>query len=116
VYEKQIQFDENYNNPQPMLYYQKGKKYGFLGTIVVKRTEKSVKYSLKKVKETKRYDALIFEEKSRIRLNYRGLWGYHTITKIKYKSIDKFDESLARFELPNGKKGYVDLSGSEYYD
>jgi len=115
-HKNQITFDENYNNPQPMLYYQKGMKYGFLGNIVVKRTKKSVEYSLKKSKDKKLYDALVFENYSKIRLKCHSLSGYHNLTKIKYKSIGKFDKNLARFELLNGKKGYVDLKGVEYYD
>ena len=116
AFKKKMIFSENYDNPQPMLYYQKGMKYGFLGNIVVKRTKKRVEYSLKRSKDKKLYDALVFEEDLKIRLKYHDLLGYYNLTKIKYKSIGKFDKNLARFELPNGKKGYVDLKGVEYYD
>ena len=116
AYKNKITFENNYYNTYPMLYYQKGKYYGFLGNIVMKGTKKSLIYNLKKSNDKKLYDALVFEEDSKIRLQYRGLWGYHNLTKIKYKTIGEFDGSLARFELPNGKKGYVDLKGNEYYD
>ena len=115
-YKKQITFDDTSYNAIPMLYIQKGKKYGFLGRIVVKHAKESVEYSLKKSKDKKLYDALVFEEDAKIRLRQGSLWGYHNLSKIKYKSIGKYDGSLARFELPNGKKGYVDLKGVEYYD
>ncbi|WP_300674607.1 hypothetical protein [Soonwooa sp.] len=37
-------------------------------------------------------------------------------TVPKYKSLDPYIENLARFEYPNGKKGWVDRKGIEYYD
>lgn len=41
---------------------------------------------------------------------------YPLIKEIKYKSLEKFKENFARFELPNGKKGWLSLDGKEYFD
>lgn len=38
------------------------------------------------------------------------------IKEIKYKSIEKFKGNFARFELPNGKKGWLSKDGKEYLD
>jgi len=35
---------------------------------------------------------------------------------FKYKSLEDFKFGFARFELPNGKKGWLDLEGIEYLD
>ncbi|MDI1257205.1 MAG: hypothetical protein PSV16_14015 [Flavobacterium sp.] len=46
-----------------------------------------------------------------------GLYTYFPIVKeIKYKVLGKFKDDFARFELPNGKKGWLDLDGKEYLD
>jgi hypothetical protein len=46
-----------------------------------------------------------------------GFYTYFPINReIKYKSITKFEENFARFELPNGQKGWLDLDGKEYLD
>jgi hypothetical protein len=46
-----------------------------------------------------------------------GLYTYYPIIKeIKYKTIDKFQGNFARFELPNGKKGWLSKNGKEYLD
>ena len=59
---------------------------------------------------------LKFKDKERIIVGKNGMLGYYKITPIKYKTLDDFKESLARFTLPDGRKGYVDLKGKEYYD
>lgn len=46
-----------------------------------------------------------------------GLMGYIDIhTSGKYKELGAFVGHLARFTLPDGKKGYIDISGNEYLD
>lgn len=37
-------------------------------------------------------------------------------TEPKYKKLDPYIGYFARFELPNGKKGWVDRNGREYFD
>lgn len=46
-----------------------------------------------------------------------GLFTYYPIMKeIKYKKLDDFKGNFARFELPNGQKGWLSFSGKEYLD
>ncbi|WP_129537788.1 hypothetical protein [Flavobacterium sp. 140616W15] len=46
-----------------------------------------------------------------------GFYTYFPIVReIKYKKIEKFQDNYARFELPNGQKGWLDLDGKEYLD
>lgn len=45
------------------------------------------------------------------------LYTYYPIVKeIKYKTTEKFQGNFARFELPNGKKGWLSNNGKEYLD
>jgi hypothetical protein len=41
---------------------------------------------------------------------------YPLQNNFKYKSLDQFQYYFARFELPNGKKGWLSLDGKEYLD
>ncbi|MCP4441778.1 MAG: hypothetical protein GY810_22965 [Aureispira sp.] len=51
-----------------------------------------------------------------LKVKKNGLWGYYGITKKpKYKKLEPFHHTLARFELKNGKTGYIDTQGNEYY-
>lgn len=46
-----------------------------------------------------------------------GLCTFYPIMKeIKYKKLEPFQGNFARFELPNGQKGWLDLRGNEYLD
>lgn len=36
--------------------------------------------------------------------------------EYRYKKLKKFQGNFSRFELPNGKKGWLDLEGHEYFD
>ncbi|AZA66952.1 hypothetical protein EG345_21365 [Chryseobacterium carnipullorum] len=36
--------------------------------------------------------------------------------KTKYKKLEPYIEYFARFETPDGKKGWVDRKGKEYFD
>lgn len=52
-----------------------------------------------------------------IKLEKNHHFGYFKITEeIKYKTLEKFRFNLARFTLDNGKSGYIDEIGNEYYD
>ncbi|WP_433830748.1 hypothetical protein [Flavobacterium anhuiense] len=45
------------------------------------------------------------------------LFGYYEINKTpKYKKLGDFEGIYARFELPDGRKGYLASSGHEYFD
>lgn len=56
------------------------------------------------------YDNGIFKVKQ------NGLFGYYKITQPKYKELNGFSFGLAKFKLENGKSGYIDKDGKEYYD
>jgi hypothetical protein len=114
--DKQITFSENYSEPKNTIYYKKGNKYGFLGTMSVVRKKHKIVYLFKKSKDHQKYDILKFKKKERLLLGKNGLLGYYKLTPIKYKTLGDFKESLARFTLPDGRKGYIDLKGNEYYD
>jgi len=46
-----------------------------------------------------------------------GLFTYYPIIReIKYKKLGNFKGKYARFELPNGKKGWLATDGKEYLD
>ncbi|QHI37036.1 hypothetical protein IMCC3317_24140 [Kordia antarctica] len=50
-----------------------------------------------------------------IRFKKDNLYGYFKIhTKGRYIKLDHFQGFFARFELPNGKKGWLDRNGKEY--
>jgi len=77
---------------------------------------KDGKYGIWGVNETAIYDKITVEA-GLLKLELNGLVGFYTIHKEpKYKTLGSFDNYLARFELPNGKKGYIDTKGNEYFD
>ncbi|HEY0045777.1 MAG TPA: hypothetical protein VGB44_03600 [Flavobacterium sp.] len=41
---------------------------------------------------------------------------YPIVPEIKYRSVEPFKGHFARFELANGRKGWVDADGNEYLD
>lgn len=46
-----------------------------------------------------------------------NLYNYYNINKIpKYSKLENFVGNYARFELPNGLKGYLKIDGKEIYD
>ncbi|MBC8084417.1 MAG: WG repeat-containing protein, partial [Hymenobacter sp.] len=50
-----------------------------------------------------------------------GRFGYlnakgHLLTKLKYAAADPFAEDAARVTTPDGKTGYVDSQGKEYFE
>ena len=110
-------FSDNTRLNSDYLFFQKGNQYGFLGEIVEKyKKNKPVAYYLKKSKDKKLYEELKLIDNNYLLLKRKGLYGYYNTTKIKYKSIGKFVDNLARIELLDGRKGYVDTKGNEYYD
>jgi hypothetical protein len=53
------------------------------------------------------YHPILFKAKDK--------YGYFPMNKTaKYKSINRFKGNFAEFELPNGRKGWLDLNGNEY--
>ena len=41
---------------------------------------------------------------------------YPLVNEIKYKKLEDFQGNFARFELPNGQKGWLSKEGKEYLD
>ena len=110
-YSKKIKLNSNY------LFFQKGNKYGFLGEIAeIHKKNNSSKYYLKKSKNKKLYEKMEVVDGNYLLLKRNGLYGYYERTKIIYKSLGKYVNDLASFELPDRRKGYVDTEGNEYYD
>ena len=64
------------------------------------------------------YDDISFLNKCQpFLLKKDDLYGYSAIQeKPKYKNLEKFIFNFARFTLPNGKEGWLDLKGNEYLD
>ncbi len=50
-----------------------------------------------------------------VKVKRNGLYGYFGVTKTKYKKLENYKYNLAKFELPNGQKGYIDYEGNEYF-
>jgi hypothetical protein len=62
------------------------------------------------------YDEVFFRKGFLFRVEKNGLVGFYKITPIHYKTIEDFDLGLARFTMKDGKTGYVDMKGNEYFD
>jgi hypothetical protein len=46
-----------------------------------------------------------------------GLKGFYEISKeLRYKTLKPFSDGFARFSLPDGRKGWLDSNGNEYFD
>ena len=96
------------------LIYKKGKKFGILGKLKYAH-DKNQSFILTKTKSEELYDN-ISSVNGVLLVKRNGLLGYYEVTEVKYKSLEPFDIYLARFELPDGRKGYVDIEGNEYFD
>ena len=95
---KNIEFNENFYFPE---------------TIIIAYMDSS--YGIRKNQKTFLFDAVDFSN-TPIKVKCNGLFGYFETTEIKYKKLDTFTYNLAPFELDDGKKGYVDNFGNEYFD
>lgn len=50
-------------------------------------------------------------------IEQNGLFTYYPLVKeIRFKKLEHFQDNFARFELPNGQKGWLDRDGREYLD
>ncbi|HTO35926.1 MAG TPA: hypothetical protein VLZ72_06795 [Flavobacterium sp.] len=51
------------------------------------------------------------------RIEKDGLVAYFPLSmNVKYKYLEDFNGNFARFTLPNGQKGWLDINGNEYLD
>jgi len=109
--------NSNYCFPGSRIYYRKNSKYGILGSVDWSQHNGKYSYRLKR-RSPVLYDniqQINGENECWLKVTRNGLTGYLN-SKIKYKSIGKYDKTLARFILPDGRKGYVTKDGKEYYD
>jgi len=102
--EKKIEFDGNsfiFNYTKVFPYaiiIQKGKQQGVL-------FENNLKY----------YDEVTYDS-GLLKVKIDNQIGYYEITDVKYKELEGFIFGLAKFKTFDGRTGYVDSNGNEYYD
>ena len=99
--------------PEHILIDKSNNRYKILGEMEF-MSEKEL-YEFKPLKNPITYDN-ISNIDNLLLLQKDGLVGYYGVSDVKYKSLKPFDLYLARFELPNGDKGYIDIKGREYFD
>jgi hypothetical protein len=65
----------------------------------------------------KNLDSIVSINQDLYKISKNNLFTYYPLVKeIKYKELEDFQENFARFELPNGKKGWLSKEGKEYLD
>lgn len=100
--EQTLSFQGSYPYTPTYLFFEKDNKFGIIDNENI---------SL--------YDTIVISEtmfRKVLKIGKSGFYNYYHISeKVKYKRLDDFVFNLAYFELENGKKGYVDLDGNEYY-
>jgi len=127
-YGNQIPAEEKFRiskNDADEIYFINGKKefnydgnYGFGGVgaqpdlVIFKKDEK---FGIWQDETKTLYDEISFEN-SNLKLKKDGKSGFYGFTKIKYADIQPFIFNLARIKTTDGKSGYVDIYGKEYFD
>ena len=96
---------------QSRLYYRVGNKYGLYGRL---REKSRFKYRIVRQSQ-KHYDEIDFVGED-VYVRSGVLWGCMGKTAVKYRKLSPFVGRLARFELSDGRRGYVTDKGVEYYD
>jgi len=100
--EQTLSFQGSYPYTPTYLFFEKDNKFGIIDKDNI---------SL--------YDTIVISEtmfRKILKIGKSGFYNYYHISeKVKYKRLNDFVFNLAYFELENGKKGYVDLDGNEYY-
>lgn len=77
--------------------------------------EKGNKYGILYKGTTFTYDA-VTASGAYLKIKKSGFYNYfHISPEVKYKRLDNYIFDLAYFELGDGKTGYVDTTGNEYY-
>jgi len=109
--QKKIAFSVIIDPKQSILYYTKANRYGVYGKL---HANSQFKYWI--ARESPRlYDALEFVGED-VYVRSGVLWGCMGKTAVKYRKLSPFAGRLARFELSDGRRGYVTDKGVEYYD
>lgn len=109
----------SYTIKYPLLIYTELKNGKFnLNTIDYLITENpSIEIQVENDNLPKDLDKIIAVTQGVYKIQKDELTTFYPITKeIKYKKIEDFQENFARFELPNGKKGWLSKDGKEYLD
>ncbi len=108
-----------YTHKDPFIIYTKLKNGKFnLNSLEYLLTEKPAK----EIEDfntvlPKNLDSVYDEWQQIYRIEKNGLFTFYPIIKdIKYKKLEEFQGNYARFELPNGQKGWLSLQGKEYLD
>lgn len=109
----------NYYKKTPLLVYTKLKsgKYN-LNTIDFLIDPKISKHNIEiNNLLPKNLDSIVPLNQDLFKISKNNLFTYYPLVEeIKYKKLENFIENFARFELPNGKKGWLSKDGKEYYD
>ena len=108
---KSIKFASSPERSQSMLYYRVGNKHGVYGKL---KEKKNFKYKIIR-QSRKLYDEIDFVGDD-VYVRSGVLWGCTGKTAVKYRKLSPFVGRLARFELPDGRRGYVTDKGVEYVD
>lgn len=109
----------NYQLKTPVLMYTKLKngKYN-LNTIDFLIDPKIEEQNLKCNNQLpKNLDSIVSLNQGLYKISKHNLFTYYPLVKeIKYKKLEYFQGNFARFELPNGQKGWLSKEGKEYLD
>lgn len=109
----------NYQVQTPILIYTKLKngKYN-LNTIDFLIDSKIDEQNLKfNTLLPKNLDSIVSINQDLYKISKNNLFTYYPLVKeIKYKKLEDFQGNFARFELPNGQKGWLSKEGKEYLD
>ena len=108
---KKVTFGNSIDDQKSMLYYRIGNKYGVYGKL---RAKSRFGYRIVR-QHSKLYDEIDFVGED-VYVRSGVLWGCTSKTAVKYRKLSPFVGRLARFELPNGRRGYVTDKGVEYVD
>ena len=108
--EQEFPYSGDYEElPVSWIIARKGRKFGMFD---VHNTNKSILPF--------KYNSIIGERQGRLhilRLELNGLQCYYPISSTPcYVKLEKFNLNFARFQLPNGQKGWLGLNGKEYFD
>ncbi len=85
----------------------------FPETLIIKNSKD--KTGIRSNRITQYFDEVNFKNAYALKVRKSKFYGYYGITKVKYVTLGEFVFNLANFELENGKKGYIDFQGNEYY-
>lgn len=94
---KNIEFDSNFYFPETII-------------IVYENS-----FGIRKNKKTFVFNTVDISNQDYIKVKCNNQYGYFETTEIKYKKLDAFIYNLAPFELDDGRKGYIDNLGIEYF-